>query len=1522
MGKLPHHFGISQRADGYPQTELESIDEQIHQLIRLRGREQPERNAVHAWDGHLTHAQLDGLAARLAALLISHGVGPEDIVPLCFEKSIWAIVSMLAVLHAGAAFVHLNPNDPPRRHDEILRLTGATLIVTAASSKQKWLSHSLDLEVVGISAASTTTWPDQTADSENRGCPDNAAYVIYTSGSSGRPKGVVVEHRAISTSCAYQGILLGMTESTRALQFAAYTFDACITEILGTLLHGGCVCVPSEAQRLDELEMTCDAMQIDWALMTPTVARILDPEAIPTLKTLVLGGEAVYDQDRIRWQGHARIIVAYGPTECSVICVADMGDQKTDKATIGRPIGCHAWVVNPADHHQLASSHEIGELLVEGPILARGYLGNIELTEAAFIDGPHWLQWTEDKSSRLYKTGDLVRYQEDGNLMYMGRKDDQVKIRGQRIELGEIEHCIREYLPELSETVVEAIKPSHDPQTAVLAAFTRCGNSQVYRIPSSDLHETLAKCLPESMIPALHLAVTKLPLTSSGKTDRRRLRELGESFLATEHEYKSHNSRARVERPPPNEALNVLKQSVARVLNLTTERVDFDASFIKLGGDSISAMQVVNFCRKAGYNIAVKDIMKDGEVLRKVVQMLTSSQSSALSANLEDQDDQPFSLSPIQTMYLDAFPAKEDTFDQSFYLHLRHHITASKFAAALAAVVTKHSALRGRIKQRDDMSFYQITTGDGPRSIQLRCHTSTDDDTVGTAMRRSRLSLDHYYGPNLAADLFDDQNSQAIFITVNHLFVDLVSWRIILQDIEDLLINQEIAPMHSLSFQSWCRLQHEHALNNLLPERALPFNIQPPDLAYWCGQDHREIWSSTEKTEFMLSKEVTTSILSSCNVPFRSEVIDLFLAGLVHSFKAIFPERDVPTIFNEGHGREPWDDSLDLTQTVGWFTTFVPIPYSCSTSESLPEIVRRIKGVRRQMPSKGYSYFTSRFLNPQGIAVFHLPSSVEILVNYHGTYQQLERPESLFQQGQPPDGMDLDVSFQGSRFAVFNLSISIKNGQALVSFMYPKAIKYVDKVRRWIEKFDITMQDIAQVLPATAPMCSLGDFPLAFSDHTSLDSFAHKMTHEPWSLQMTEIEDVYPCTPMQQAMLRAQMDDPTVYWFVSVFRIACPNQDDLIDTERLRCAWQAVVQRHSVLRTVFLDNLPGTGTWGQLVLRAREPAVTHVRQIKDEMIALDSSQEVMSRENRKELGHYLTIFQDADGRVDCMLQINHAIVDGHSIAMLHHDLSAAYLATLPAEPAASFASYVSYLQQWDAQDARAYWSRYLEDLEPCLFPTVNCAIPSPSTENEAPIPTGKLSGNAAERVMSKQAIAVSRTETLSLNTEEMCGFCSHHGVTMFTLISTAWAITLNRFSGSEHVCFGYLSSGRDLPIKEIAEIMGPTINTLVARFDLPSAPIAQILKKQQADYIQHGSHASLSLAEVEHSVTARGSRLFNTVITYQKQYDRILTPTDIRVQSLLEHDPNEVCCVSFLHHFRANDSSSVRCQSSCGRNKL
>ncbi|KFY92557.1 hypothetical protein V498_04869, partial [Pseudogymnoascus sp. VKM F-4517 (FW-2822)] len=425
------------------------LDTCVHDVISGHAKARPDSTAVCSWDESLSYRELDELSTTFAHHLVkSFNIGPESLVPLLFSKSAWAVVAMVAVLKAGAGYVPMDPSHPPSRLKEIVDATQASVIL--CSPENDPLSRSLARASFVISRKTMENSLITEDYIHTYVKPNNVAYVIFTSGSTGVPKGIVVEHEAFCTAASEHGKRTNLNTDSRVIHFSSYAFEACILEILTTLFNGGCVCVAPEDQRLEDIAKTMRDLHVNWAFFTPSFIRTIRPDQVPELKTLVLGGEALGVDNIDVWVDHCYLINGYGPSETIVFSIINEHVRRgTTPDSIGRPVGGTCWIVDPEDHSKLAPLGCIGELLIEGPTLARGYLNDADRTGKAFVQNPKLVSQSVDNErqntngcvtnghadgyangniggklangsasrparGRMYKTGDLVRY--DGKL--------------------------------------------------------------------------------------------------------------------------------------------------------------------------------------------------------------------------------------------------------------------------------------------------------------------------------------------------------------------------------------------------------------------------------------------------------------------------------------------------------------------------------------------------------------------------------------------------------------------------------------------------------------------------------------------------------------------------------------------------------------------------------------------------------------------------------------------------------------------------------------------------------------------------------------------------------------------------------------------------------------------------------------------------------------------------------------------------------------------------------------------------
>ncbi|KAJ5288884.1 hypothetical protein N7478_001914 [Penicillium angulare] len=820
-----------------------------HELFSERATKMPNKVAIDSWDGELTYGQIDQWSSHVAWKLKEMGVKLNDVLPVCFEKSRWTVIAVLAVMKVGATFALMDPTLPLARLQNMATQVGAKAMVSSRSQFDfsTQIMPSDKIFVVEESAFAEVSTSDG-IEKLPTVPPQTLMYIIFTSGSTGTPKGVTISHESYTSSLLPRSEAVGYKEDSRVLDFASYAFDVSIDSMLCTLTQGGCLCIPSDEDRLNDINDVIRKFNINYAGMTPSVARILDPDVIKSLTNgLGLGGEAVPARDANIWGQDARIIIGYGPCECTIGCTINSSAATgRDYLSIGPGNGAAMWIVDPNDHEKLTPIGAVGELLVEGPIVGQGYLNDPEKTASVFINDPSWLvaghRNYAGRSGRLYKTGDLGRYDPDGSggIVFAGRKDTQVKLRGQRVELGEIESQLRALLPSDSNVIAEVIVPQGTGGQATLIAFVTTasmqeqgGTSVSSAEPSDDLRailptisKELGKVVPRYMVPTAYIPVNAIPVLISGKTDRKQLRAFGASIDLRELD--TDNA------PDANRELTDLEKRLrgiwAQTLKLDADGIKLNDNFFALGGDSVAAMKLVSVCRSQSLDLSVIDMFGNpslsamADVIKPLgddtgVQTETPAfamiSESAESACSEASQVYGFKKTAIEDIY-PCTPTQESLF--TFSLKSVKPYVAQRVAAipssvdlitwkkAWENVVTNSPILRTRLAQLQEPGLQQVVLQD---TIYWR-----DSDNLEKYLendRNDRMQL----GDRLARYAIVEDNGKNYMVwTIHHVVYDGWSEPVILKQVSDALKGQSVEVTTQMKeFVKWVKDTDEVAMD-------------------------------------------------------------------------------------------------------------------------------------------------------------------------------------------------------------------------------------------------------------------------------------------------------------------------------------------------------------------------------------------------------------------------------------------------------------------------------------------------------------------------------------------------------------------------------------------------------------------------------------------------------------------------------------------------------------------------------------
>jgi amino acid adenylation domain-containing protein/non-ribosomal peptide synthase protein (TIGR01720 family) len=1408
------------------------------------------------------------------------------------DKSVWAVVSMLAVIKAGGAYVPIDPELPVKRHEGILtQLPSQAVLLTCPHTSFHARFRGVKLEVTPEMLHGIRIYNQQPLPSVH---PTDSMYVLFTSGSTGEPKGVVVEHQSAATSLVNHGAAMNLSADSRALQFCAFWFDVSVCEIFGTLLHGGSVCIPRDQDRNLDIVQFMDEMKVNWAFFTPSFASLIQPTQAKHLKTLVLGGEAIRPSNIRENADKVELINGYGPTEATIFSlVHHIRSSTEDPKVVGRAVGCRVWLTRVNNPHCLAPLGSAGELLIEGPQLAREYLGSPSKTKEAFVEELQWCQRVDvhPRPQRLYRTGDLVRYRPDGALEFIGRRDKQAKVNGQRLELGEVEQHLSAHVH-----AGIALIPSqgrHAKQLVALVSLpglTRKHNElrlvdishrETVASAITRLQDTLLEQLPRYMVPTAWLVVQDIPLGSAGKLDVRRASEWAEALSELDLQHAEALATPEDSAAPVSDLQLQIMQVLARVLGIQSDKVMLHRSFISHGGDSITAMQVSAQCRAEGILVRVQDIIKSRSVakLSSTARLVTETDASISPISTADPTETVFALSPIQQFFVDLSGHPASRFNQSTFVRLRDAIDPDRVAKAVRDLVQRHSILRARYVRRQH-EWAQIVSKDIGYSFQFQHHL-VPRSRLAEIMHASQLSLDVERGPVFSVDLVHtDDGAEFLYMVAHHLVIDLVSWRVILQDIEHLLTVKTPLATVPFPFQAWLKAQAAHVAEVYTVDDVLQHSVVPADFEYWgFNEPKHNVYGNTVSGHFSLSAESTSVLLGTGNDVFGTDPVDIYLAALFCSFQETFPARRTPSIFIEGHGRESWDDTIDLASTIGWFTTLFPVSAAEGAQPEILDLIRHTKDTRRRVPKNGWPYFNLRYLQA---AAFKDHAPMEILFNYFGQYQQLERSDAFLTPAEklPDEARIFDVDLQQPRLALIEISATVAQGEARFDFVYPGQISHQGKLTKWISACQRILTSIARQLPTMREQRTLVDFPLLSMSYAGLDKLANAVFPALRVGGFDQVEDIYPCTPLQLGILLSHTQEEQAYAVQSMWEVK-----GQIDVTRLADAWSQVVDRHAILRTVFIESVAEQGAFDQVVLKTVDNRAD-VRQCRDGDAVRVVGEYCTTISPFGGIPHRFTIWvTEGRQRVFCKLEVNHAIIDAVSFSLILRDLTEAYdnKPTFLEMERPLYRSYVEYIQSKPKQAGIDYWKTHLQGIEPCYFPA-DC-------DRHAQI--GQLNSVDVE---------------IADYNSRVKQFCAQHGVTLANLLRTAWGLVLRAYTGSNDVCFGYINSGRDIPVHDAVHAVGPFINMLVSRVTSASSDrISTVLESVQSAYAEGLEHQHTSLADIQHALGLSGKPLFNTIMSIQSSSGSAWvdpnTPA-IRFENIGAHDPTEVSCPIQSLNFR------------------
>ncbi|MFC0562219.1 non-ribosomal peptide synthetase [Halalkalibacter alkalisediminis] len=1375
------------------QVTFEGMDDTIPEAFFKIVRQFPNKIAIVDGAKSITYEKLNQKSNQLARYLLGKGISKEEKVGIYVNRSIDMVIGMLAVIKAGASYVPLDPHYPVDRLSYIIEDSSLSYCLTNKElGKSELVASSEFIFLETVEAEAETLGATNIDMSEST----NLAYVIYTSGTTGRPKGVMLEHKGIINLVYSQKKMLCLDPSAKLLQFATFNFDSSVIEIFSTLLFGAELNISFDKENqfdMDKLVDQIKAAEITHIILPPAILKELPIDQLNSIKVLGSAGSECTVELVSKFK-QITFFNAYGPTEYSVctsykLFLPNEDIQDAHVVPIGKPI-TNTNVLVLDRHRNLMPIGSVGELYVGGLGIARGYMNLEELTNERFIVNPY------NPNEKLYKTGDLVKFNKVGELVYIGRADDQVKIRGYRIELSEVNMALLQ-IDEITNSVVTVMEDSNGSKK--LIAY--------YTIASEVTEEAIRKkvraILPSFMIPSYFIKLEKFPLSPSGKIDKKALPK-----------WTDYTNGRETTLPTVTE----LSKTETALLSIWREVLDDsfigpDDNFFECGGDSIVSIQICSAAKEQGLFMTPKDLF-ESQTVRELASVVGETTQSVVSQDLVSG---PVPLTPIQSWFLNENHQNIHHWNQSIVISKNHQLTTEQYREIIRALVEHHDGLRTVFEKQGDSYVGIIREANTACEVIDYSFFDIRDDECLKEIKKledeAQRSLNIIHGPLMKVLLFRDERHIRMFWVSHHLLIDGVSWRILLEDFEKCyqqITNKQTLslPLKTTSFQQWSKTLMDYQANELTSDiveywqNEMNQTVSPvtQDLGEYCNGEH--IYT------FEANVEQTQNLLKNTLRKYKTTIDELLLSVIASGLSSQMGI-DQFWVDLEGHGREQISDNLDLTRTVGWFTTMYPVRLEAGQSFGIT--LRNTKKRLRDVPNKGFDFGILKFLSEQDL---NSPGSL-VSYNYLGQFNNVDDMEQT-----QSNNIDENYVFPYK----INVVASIINDRLTLNVMGDGRNSNFQAVCREIESL------VTKLLTGNLGLSNA----IVETDFES-DQIVDESTINYFIKKFSNIEEIYPVTSLQEGMLfHSEIIQSSEYISQISFDIT-----GNINLNLLEEAWNETARKFDVLRSVFRRNQ--TGDRYQLILSDSYYVFRHVDismfsgeelQEKLDKLLVRNRNKPFDIENGPLMN--ITIAHLPNHRFTFIWTHHHALLDGWSLQVVMNHFLECYrnpmiVAKDTGEHRLAYKQVMRHIQTVDKKAEALFWKNELKN--------VGEVTPSLATKK-------KTDAGSNDRVMEYHL-----PEDL---TEKVIEYARRHRKTINTVVQGVWGIVLSHFSESGSICYGVTSSGRNLSIPHIESAVGLLINTLPFTFNIDrNEDFKSYLTTVQMKQLQMREFESSSLTDIK-----------------------------------------------------------------------
>ncbi|TVZ40309.1 non-ribosomal peptide synthase protein (TIGR01720 family)/amino acid adenylation domain-containing protein [Alteromonadaceae bacterium 2753L.S.0a.02] len=1403
----------------------------------------PEKNALAFKDITISYRELDEQTDRLARLLASKGVGPEVVVGLVAERSLEMVYGILAIIRAGGAYVPIDPKYPEDRVTHMLEELGCSLILLQKAEFSSTIPASLKTEQITIADGLETDVSALPVIDATSHDTRQLAYVMYTSGSTGKPKGVMIEQRSI----------VRLIKNSQDIQFAqddcilitsAPGFDVTTYELWSALLNGLTLAVIDEDTLLDPLALAREIREKQvtflW-VVAPLFNQLVQekPDLFAPVKRIMIGGDALSPFHINLAREHSpqlEFINGYGPTEnTSFSTYHFLSEADSEIIPIGRPItNSTCYVLNP-DGHLLPAGVK-GELCVGGHGVARGYFKRKDLTAERFFANPFVSQ--EDI---LYRTGDLVSWRDNGLIDFHGRIDFQIKIRGFRVELGEIETVILR-VAAVKQAIVLAKDFGNQKRLVAYVVQDKAVNNQAQDEFVATLKADLAAELTDYMVPENIVVLEAMPLNANGKIDRGRLPEPDYSLESTSHE------------APSTDTEQVLWNIWKEILN--SDSFGVTDNFYMIGGDSIVAIQVVSRALKHGIKLSPR-ILFEHKTIRELAKYTEAGVSDSSSKN-ETIEQEVVSgeqrLLPIHLQFLYTDTTDVHHYNQAAKVLLPGNLSREALQQVLISLVQRHDALRLRFRQSPTGWVGRYNSAplekvesvfDWMTELDLRLVNENEQTSIlEHALAEMQASLDLKKGILCRWLWVRNSEGDCLYWSMHHLIVDGISWRILLTDFESAL--QQVLAQENIhlgaktsSYQSWASHLYETAHSDrtqsekdwwlqqlTAPSAALPFD-----------QDSSENLEETSTVlEISLAEQHTEQLLFRANQVYQTHINDLLLSALMMALNE-WAEITTIRVDLEGHGREELFDDVDISQTLGWFTTIYPVNLSWTRGD-LGQQILALKSQLQEIPNKGIGFGLLHHIaqDEDLLDAIDDAQSSPIVFNYLGqmdVHSSTEVAGLAFEMSTAGG----TVSAKRKRTHCLGFNGYVKNGVLTFKLDYSRNQFDADSVQKLGECFKQSLQTIIEHCTGNDDDPTPG-FDLSTVSREQLQTLQS---------EYPGLKDIYPITAMQQGLvLFTQRDTSGAY--LTQLRMEL----EALDVERFKRTWEILLTRYDILRTAFVDL-----SQQQLTQVVSESVVLPWQHVEfsgssEELAALLHENRIQPFDTTIAPLMRLLLVSRENGDSVFAWTHHHALLDGWSMSVLIQDMLHTYeeLASgaVQEKSVPAYKDYIRWLQAQDQKAAELFWKKQLSGID---------------AADALPQANSKISDVREQRVCT-QVLSVDLSQQLQTLSRES-------GITLSAFVQNAWALLLSKYTSEQDVVFGYAISGRPPQLEGVEAMVGLFINSLPMRLQLLGEDsLLTSLEKIQQQQVLQDEHHFVALADIQKWLGVRADlRLFESLVVLE-----------------------------------------------------